>query len=110
MSRSPVSTSSVRSSPTEQVLADVALAEVALDAVDSRRDLHAAGIVGAMHRTAARRCASLLIVDADVHVHESPGALAPYCDRRGTSRCARSPTCPSATSTSRASRRAATAR
>ena len=22
----------------------------------------------------------LLIVDADVHVHESPGALAPYCD------------------------------
>src|SRR3982750_531211 len=22
----------------------------------------------------------LLIVDTDVHVHESPGALAPYCD------------------------------
>ena len=22
----------------------------------------------------------LLILDSDVHVHESPGALAPYCD------------------------------
>ena len=30
----------------------------------------------------ARRAplSDLLIVDADVHVHESPGALAPYCD------------------------------
>ena len=28
----------------------------------------------------ARSLSDLLIVDADVHVHESPGALAPYCD------------------------------
>jgi predicted TIM-barrel fold metal-dependent hydrolase len=31
-------------------------------------------------RTARTPLSDLLIVDADVHVHESPGALAPYCD------------------------------
>src|SRR3954464_8985943 len=31
-------------------------------------------------RMARAPLSELLIVDADVHVHESPGALAPYCD------------------------------
>ncbi len=61
----------------EQVLADVALAEVALDPVDAAGDLHA----GMMPRwPGGRRWSELLIVDVDVHVHESPGGLAPYCD------------------------------
>ncbi len=28
----------------------------------------------------------LLVVDCDVHVHESPGELAPYCDMPDSSR------------------------
>ena len=53
------------------------------------------------------RLANILVVDCDVHVNETPGALAPYCDMpwrlswsisRRTSRCD--------TSISRASRRA----
>ena len=41
----------------------------------------ATSIAGMMRAMAERTPLSeLLIVDADVHVHESPGALAPYCD------------------------------
>ena len=35
---------------------------------------------GPTTRRPAKTLADLLIVDADVHVHESPVELAPYCD------------------------------
>ena len=82
--------------PEQEVLADVALAEVALDAVDARRPPPCGRIVcrrraawddprmavDSQPARGARRSplSELLIVDADVHVHESPGELAPYCD------------------------------
>ena len=52
----------------------------------------------------------LLIVDADVHVHESPGGLAPYCDPPWDVALRTIADVRSATSTSRGSRRAATGR
>jgi hypothetical protein len=32
------------------------------------------------HKERKEKLEDILIVDCDVHVHESPGELAPYCD------------------------------